>query len=83
MAAQGAVEAAPGGEAGEGVGALSGRESEVALLAAAGRTNREIAASMFISEKTVEKHMARVFEKLAVGSRAEVAHRLGQESVPG
>ncbi len=67
----------------EGVAALSGRESEVAELAAAGRTNREIAASMFISEKTVEKHMARVFEKLGVGSRAEVAHRLGQESVPG
>ena len=67
----------------EGVGALSGRESEVAELAAAGRTNREIAAAMFISEKTVEKHMARVFEKLGVGSRAEVAHRLGQRVRPG
>ena len=58
---------------GTGVGSLSGREREVAELVATGATNREIAAELFLSEKTVESHLSRVFQKLGVSSRAAVA----------
>ena len=47
-------------------------ERRVAELAAAGRTNRDIAQSLFVSEKTVETHLARVFRKLAISSRREL-----------
>ncbi|MET9030791.1 helix-turn-helix transcriptional regulator [Nocardia sp. NPDC004168] len=50
-----------------------GRERGVAVRVAQGFTNREIAADLFISPKTVEKHLARVFAKLGVSSRAGVA----------
>jgi ATP/maltotriose-dependent transcriptional regulator MalT len=59
--------------AGEGVAALSAREREVAGLVAEGHTNREVAAALHLSEKTVENHMARIFAKLAVSSRLQVA----------
>jgi DNA-binding NarL/FixJ family response regulator len=52
---------------------LSAREREVAALVAEGRTNREVAAALFLSEKTVENHMARIFGKLGVSSRLQVA----------
>ena len=58
---------------------LSGREREVAELVALGRTNKEIAAELFLSEKTVESHMSRLFGKLGVRSRAEVAKAVGGE----
>jgi DNA-binding CsgD family transcriptional regulator len=64
------------GGAGAGAGplaALSDREREVAELVAAGRTNREIAAELFLSKRTVDTHLAHVFEKLGVSSRAAVA----------
>ena len=64
------------GRAGGGVGALSPRECEVAGLVADGRTNREIAARLFLSEKTIETVLSRVFRKLGVRSRAEVAARV-------
>jgi ATP/maltotriose-dependent transcriptional regulator MalT len=56
-----------------GVDALSAREREVAGLVAEGRTNREIAATLYLSEKTVENHMSRIFTKLGVSSRLHVA----------
>ncbi len=60
--------------AGTGVlGALSTRELEVAQLAATGLTNREIAQQLFLSPKTVEAHLGRVFTKLDVRSRVGVA----------
>ena len=61
------------GGAAEGIDALSGREREVAELVAEGRTNREIAEVLFLSPKTVENHMARIFSKLDVSARAQVA----------
>ena len=67
---------APGGD---GLAGLSGREREVADLVALGRTNKEIAAELFLSEKTVESHMSRLFGKLGVRSRAEVAEAVGRE----
>jgi DNA-binding NarL/FixJ family response regulator/tetratricopeptide (TPR) repeat protein len=64
------------GAGGEGVEALSGRELEVAALVAEGRTNREIASELYISEKTIENHMSRIFEKLGVSKRAQVAREI-------
>ena len=64
---------------GEGLDSLSGREREVADLVALGRTNKEIAGELFLSEKTVESHMSRLFGKLGVRSRAEVAEAVGRE----
>jgi DNA-binding NarL/FixJ family response regulator len=45
----------------------------VTELVAAGRTNRQIAGELFLSEKTVEGYLANVFAKLEVSSRAAVA----------
>jgi DNA-binding CsgD family transcriptional regulator len=52
---------------------LSVREREVYDLVVEGRTNREIAATLFISESTVKVHVRHIFEKLGVHSRAEAA----------
>jgi DNA-binding NarL/FixJ family response regulator len=52
------------------VGGLTGREVEVLQLVATGRTNREIAEELVISEKTVARHVANIFVKVGVSSRA-------------
>jgi DNA-binding CsgD family transcriptional regulator len=52
---------------------LTPREREVALLLARGRTNRQIARTLFISERTAEKHVANALSKLGVASRAALA----------
>jgi DNA-binding CsgD family transcriptional regulator len=52
---------------------LTARELEVARLVTAGKTNREIAAELFVSEKTVETHLAHAFAKMGVSSRASLA----------
>ena len=54
-------------------GALSTREREVAQHVARGETNREVAAALFLSEKTIESHLARIYDKLGVHSRAALA----------
>jgi len=48
---------------------LSAREAEVMSLIAAGQTNGEIAARLFLAEKTVKNHVRRIYSKLGVGSR--------------
>jgi DNA-binding CsgD family transcriptional regulator/tetratricopeptide (TPR) repeat protein len=53
-------------------GVLSPREAEVARLVALGRTNREIAAVLFLSRRTVDTHVARVLQKLGVRTRNDV-----------
>jgi DNA-binding CsgD family transcriptional regulator len=52
---------------------LSPREHDVLRLLAAGRSNRDIAAELFISHRTVETHVARILAKLSVESRAAAA----------
>lgn len=52
-------------------GGLSRRESEVLTLVAAGKTNRAIATELFITEKTVARHVSNIFMKLGLSSRAE------------
>jgi DNA-binding CsgD family transcriptional regulator len=51
-------------------GSLSAREAQVLRLLAAGKTNRDIAGALFISEKTVARHVSNIFDKLGVSSRA-------------
>jgi DNA-binding NarL/FixJ family response regulator len=59
-----------GSRNGSRVGGLTGREVEVLQLVATGRTNREIAEELVISEKTVARHVANIFVKVGVSSRA-------------
>lgn len=67
----------PGGAALIETPSLSDREEEVLRLIAHGYTNREIAAQLDVSIKTVETHKARATEKLSLDSRAEiVAHAI-------
>jgi DNA-binding CsgD family transcriptional regulator len=55
---------------------LTAAERRVAVLVAAGRTNREVAAQLFLGERTVAGHLTRVYTKLGVRSRTELARRL-------
>ena len=61
-----------------GVADLSPREGEVARLVASGRTNKDIAAALFLSEKTIESHLARIYSKLDVHSRAALTAALAR-----
>ena len=56
--------------------ALTDSERQVAEHAAAGLTNRQIAATLFLSEKTVEMHLSNAYRKLGIRSRAQLAERL-------
>jgi ATP/maltotriose-dependent transcriptional regulator MalT len=58
---------------GDGIGALTARELEVARLVVDRKTNPEIAAELFLSQKTVETHLRNAFRKLGVSTRVELA----------
>jgi DNA-binding CsgD family transcriptional regulator len=53
-------------------GALTPAEERVAALVAGGKTNREVAAALFLSDRTVEGHLSRIYAKLGVRSRTEL-----------
>lgn len=55
-----------------GVEALSDRERQIAELAAGGRTNRQIGDALFLSTRTVERHLSHVFDKLGIESRSQL-----------
>jgi DNA-binding CsgD family transcriptional regulator len=55
---------------------LTPAERRVAALVAEGRTNREVAAALFVTERTVASHLSHVYSKLGVRSRTELARRL-------
>jgi len=77
---EGRPAAEPGGEIPALPFALTEREREVLTLVAAGRSNGQIAAQLFISPKTASVHVSNILAKLGVGGRVEaagVAHRLG------
>ncbi len=60
-----------------GVDELTASERRVAQLAAAGRTNREIAQELFVTPKTVENHLRHAYAKLGIGGRRELIGVLG------
>lgn len=62
---------------------LSTREAQVARAVAAGRSNKEVAALLFISERTVKAHLGAVFEKLGVRDRLQLVLRLAVSADPG
>lgn len=59
-----------------GVRTLTPQELQVSLLLGEGRTTREVAAALFLSPKTVEYHLRKVYTKLGIRSRAELSERL-------
>ena len=61
-------------------GELTEAERRIALLVAEGRTNRDVAAALFLTEHSVETALTQVYRKLGVRSRAELAHRLRANS---
>jgi DNA-binding CsgD family transcriptional regulator len=54
----------------------------VTLTAAKGASNRDIAEGLFVSLRTVEAHLTRVYQKLRIGSRAELSEALGRPPEP-
>jgi DNA-binding CsgD family transcriptional regulator len=58
---------------GQWAGVLTERELDVARLVVQGRTNRQVAANLYVSVRTVEVHLGRIFRKLGVRSRTELA----------
>jgi DNA-binding NarL/FixJ family response regulator len=57
---------------------LTPSERRVAELAASGMTNKDVATALFISPKTVEANLARIYRKLGIKSRAELGRHMGK-----
>src|SRR5215210_5053968 len=77
------------GGGGEAAGGLSEREAEVLVLAARGLSNRQIARELHISEATVKRHLANIYQKVGVRARNEAVRKamveewLGIEEITG
>lgn len=70
----------PGRPGGGGVELLTQRELQVARLVVERKTNPEIAAELFLSQKTVESHLHNIFHKMDVASRVALAHEIKRRS---
>ena len=62
---------------------LTPQELQVALIVAEGVTTKEAAGRLFLSPKTIEFHLGRIYRKLGIRSRAELARRVAQGDLPG
>ncbi|MGH2990482.1 MAG: helix-turn-helix domain-containing protein, partial [Solirubrobacterales bacterium] len=65
---------------GTGVEQLTASERRVAALAADGLSNPEIAQTLFVTRKTVETHLGRVYRKLDIPGRGKLVHALGEQA---
>jgi DNA-binding NarL/FixJ family response regulator len=63
-------------------GLLTQREQEIARLVASGRTNGEIASQLYLSLRTVERHVGNVLQKLGFRSRVELAAAVAAGGLP-
>ncbi|HET9001167.1 MAG TPA: LuxR C-terminal-related transcriptional regulator, partial [bacterium] len=70
------------GTAAKDQGPLTARECEVAALIARGLTNREIASTLFISERTADAHVRHILDKLGFGSRTQIAAWAVEHGLP-
>jgi DNA-binding CsgD family transcriptional regulator len=61
-----------------GVDSLTASERRVAKLAIDGRSNREIAQTLFVTQKTVETHLSHIFSKLDISSRQQLAGKFAE-----
>jgi DNA-binding CsgD family transcriptional regulator len=61
--------------------ALTPQELQVALMVASGATNREAGSRLFLSAKTIEAHLGRIYRKLGLRSRTELAALVAQEGL--
>ncbi len=66
-----------------GLDDLTAQELQVSLGVARGRSNPEIAAALFLSRKTVERHLSMVYRKLGLRSRTELAAHVTRNEIPG
>jgi DNA-binding CsgD family transcriptional regulator len=57
---------------------LTAQELEIAVLVGQGQRSKQVAATLFLSVRTVEFHLTRVYRKLGVATRAELASRLAR-----
>ena len=78
-AEQALVEMARIGGRGPATEELTPSEHRVAALVAEGRSNKEVAGALVVTVKTVESHLSRIYAKLGLHSRAELAHRFATE----
>ena len=80
---EGSKATAPRADDDSPLGMLSDREREIAALAAEGLRSREIAQRLFLSPRTVEAHLGRVYRRLGVSSRGELPRIIGNRGGEG